>query len=507
MSPLVLLITLSVSFVLLGLRVWFTNARAPHQLPPGPPGHFLYGNLREFKSPQRWKIFTKWRELYGGLVHIRVLRRSVVIVNDLQSAVGILTKQSGATAGRPRFVMACELMGFDTATATSQPNEFHRKMRRYMVPALHPRNFSERHPIVAEERDMLLKKLEFAPWDFSQHLRRAVASVVLRFAYSHTVAEDHDPLVELINKSLDSVSVALSSTYLVEFLPILRYIPQWFPGAKFKAQAREWAKIRRESIEAPFSAVRGKMERGVIEPSFLQRLLDKRSQSEGWDSERVQAMKYAAGSLYTAGSDTTVSALSTFVLTMLLFPDKQRKAQQELDTVLGPGRMPELHDRDSLVYVGALVMEVLRWHPVLPLGNTLACAVETRADRVHIAIAHVATEDVIHEGYKIPKGTTLLPNIWSMSRDATMYPSPNEFLPERFLPKSCGGLHDQPAVDPNDFVFGFGRRVCPGQTLATESLWLFAASILARFEILPWVDEVTGLPVPPEGTYRDGTIA
>ncbi|KAF8761745.1 cytochrome P450 [Rhizoctonia solani] len=487
MSPLVLLITLSVSFVLLGLRVWFTNARAPHQLPPGPPGHFLYGNLREFKSPQRWKIFTKWRELYGGLVHIRVLRRSVVIVNDFQSAVGILTKQSGATAGRPRFVMACELMGFDTATATSQPNEFHRKMRRYMVPALHPRNFSERHPIVAEERDMLLKKLEFAPWDFSQHLRRLCRSSL---AYSHTVAEDHDPLVELINKSLDSVSVALSSTYLVEFLPILRYIPQWFPGAKFKAQAREWAKIRRESIEAPFLVVRGKMERGVIEPSFLQRLLDKRSQSEGWDSERVQAMKYAAGSLYTAGSDTTVSALSTFVLTMLLFPDKQRKAQQELDTVLGPGRMPELHDRDSLVYVGALVMEVLRWHPVLPL-----------------AIAHVATEDVIHEGYKIPKGTTLLPNIWSMSRDVTMYPSPNEFLPERFLPKSCGGLHDQPAVDPNDFVFGFGRRVCPGRTLATESLWLFAASILTRFEILPWVDEVTGLPVPPEGTYRDGTIA
>ncbi|CAE6453716.1 unnamed protein product [Rhizoctonia solani] len=344
-------------------------------------------------------------------------------------------------------------------------------MRRYMVPALHPRNFSERHPIIADERDVLLRKLEFTPWDFSQHLRRAVASVVLRFAYSHTVAEDHDSLVELINRSLESVSLALSGTYLVEFLPILRYIPEWFPGARFKTQAREWASIRHESIEAPFLAIRNKMERGIFEPSFLQRLLEKRSPSEGWNTEGVQAMKYAAGSLYSAGSDT-------------------RKAQQELDTVLGPSRMPGFHDRDSLPYVGALVTEVLRWHPVLPL-----------------AIAHVATEDITHEGYKIPRGTTIMPNIWSMSRDANMYPNPDEFLPERFLPTSQGVLHNQPAVDPNEFVFGFGRRVCPGRTLATESLWLFAASILANFDILPWVDETTGLPILPQGTYGDGTIS
>ncbi|EUC65233.1 cytochrome P450 family oxidoreductase OrdA, putative [Rhizoctonia solani AG-3 Rhs1AP] len=489
MIPLVLFATLSAALLFLCLRAWFVNVRPPLRLPPGPPGHFLSGNLREFKSPQRWKTFARWRETYGGIVHVKVLKRSVIILNDLHSTLEILAKQSAVTAGRPRFVMACELMGFDTATATSQPNEFHRKMRRYMVPALHTRNFSERHPIIADERDNLLDKLEFTPWDFSQHLRRAVASVVLRFAYSHTVAEDHDPLVELINRSLESVSVALSSTYLVEFLPILRYMPEWFPGAAFKAQAREWATIRRESIEAPFLVVRNKMEAGIVEPSFLQRLLEARSPSEDWNSERVQAMKYAAGSLYTAGSDTTVSALSTFVLTMILSPDKQQKAQQELDTVLGPGMAPGFQDRDSLPYMGALVMEVLRWHPVLPL-----------------AIAHVATENIVYEDYTIPKGTTLLPNIWSMSRDATMYPNPNEFLPERFLSKSQGGLHDRPAIDPNEFVFGFGRRVCPGKTLATEILWIFAASILANFDILPWVDEVTGLPNLPEGTYGDGTI-
>ncbi|CUA73980.1 O-methylsterigmatocystin oxidoreductase [Rhizoctonia solani] len=489
MSPLVLLAALSAALIFLGLRAWLTYVHTPLRLPPGPSGHFLFGNLREFKSAQRWKMFARWRETYGDIVHVKVLKRSVVILNDFHSTLEILTKQSAGTAGRPRFVMACELMGFDTATATSQPNEFHRKMRRYMVPALHARNFSERHPIIADERDTLLNKLEFTPWDFSQHLRRAVASVVLRFAYSHTVAEDHDPLVELINRSLQSVSIALSSTYFVEFLPLLRYIPEWFPGARFKTQAREWAEIRRESIEAPFVVVRNKMEAGIIEPSFLQRLLEKRSPSEEWDSERVQAMKYAAGSLYAAGSDTTVSSLSTFVLTMVLFPDKQRKAQRELESVLGSGRMPEFQDRDSLPYVDALVKEVLRWHPVLPL-----------------AIAHVATEDIVHKEYIIPEGTTLLPNIWSMSRDETMYPNSNEFLPERFLPKSQGGLHARPAIDPTEFVFGFGRRICPGQTLATEVLWISAASILANFDILPWINEITGLPVFPEGIYGDGTI-
>ena len=80
---------------------------------------------------------------------------------------------------------------------------------------------------------------------------------------------------------------------------------------------------------------------------------------------------------------------------MALFPEAQRKAQEEIDRVVGTDRLPTFEDRENLPYVDALVKEALRWHPVVPMG-----------------VPHVTTEDDIYEGYFIPKGSILLPNIW-----------------------------------------------------------------------------------------------
>ncbi len=80
---------------------------------------------------------------------------------------------------------------------------------------------------------------------------------------------------------------------------------------------------------------------------------------------------------------------------MALHPEAQKKAQAELDAVVGPGRMPEFSDWKSLVYVDALIKEVLRWHTVAPFG-----------------LAHSTTADDELNGYFIPAGTVLLPNIW-----------------------------------------------------------------------------------------------
>ncbi|KAG8705663.1 hypothetical protein FRC09_002820 [Ceratobasidium sp. 395] len=286
---------------------------------------------------------------------------------------------------------------------------------------------------------------------------------------------------------MTTVSVALSgNSYLVDYIPLLKYIPDWFPGAAFKVQAREWERLRRQSIDVPFLEVKKKIELGIVQTCFLQSLLEKRHSLEEWDSEDVRIMKCAAGSLYTAGSDTTVSALSTFVLVMTLFPEKQRKAQLELDSILGLGRLPGFQDQDSLPYIGALISEVLRWHP--------GC--HTHAWKMSL------TRDTLS-----PKGRPFCRIFGeAMTRDASIYPNPEQFVPERFLLKSQGGMHEVPARCPTEFIFGFGRRACPGKFLAVESLWMFAASILATFDILPHVDETTGLPVLPRGTYGNGAI-
>jgi cytochrome P450 len=81
---------------------------------------------------------------------------------------------------------------------------------------------------------------------------------------------------------------------------------------------------------------------------------------------------------------------------MAQFPDVQRHAQAELDLVVGP-RLPTMNDRPNLPYVHALIKEVMRWHPVVPLG-----------------VPHMATEDDEYCGYRIPKGAVLIANIWSV---------------------------------------------------------------------------------------------
>lgn len=80
---------------------------------------------------------------------------------------------------------------------------------------------------------------------------------------------------------------------------------------------------------------------------------------------------------------------------MSIFPEAQRKAQEEIDQVVGQDRLPNVSDRPNLPYVEALVKEVLRWHPVAPMG-----------------LPHTSSEDDIAEGYFIPKDALLLANIW-----------------------------------------------------------------------------------------------
>ena len=80
---------------------------------------------------------------------------------------------------------------------------------------------------------------------------------------------------------------------------------------------------------------------------------------------------------------------------MVLYPDVQRKAQEEINRVVGTDRLPSFSDRENLPYIDAMVKEALRWHSVTPMG-----------------VVHSSSEDDMYEGYFIPKGSQILPNQW-----------------------------------------------------------------------------------------------
>jgi cytochrome P450 len=106
-------------------------------------------------------------------------------------------------------------------------------------------------------------------------------------------------------------------------------------------------------------------------------------------------VRNVAAIVYAAGSDTTSTAILTLILAMLLHPEMQCTAQAELDRVVGSSRLPTFQDKEHLPYIRCLVLECLRWHSAVPLG-----------------LVHIATQDDEYCGYRIPKGTSVMPNIW-----------------------------------------------------------------------------------------------
>ncbi|KAF9069316.1 cytochrome P450 [Rhodocollybia butyracea] len=111
----------------------------------------------------------------------------------------------------------------------------------------------------------------------------------------------------------------------------------------------------------------------------------------------------------------TMSSISSFLLAMVQNPDVQSKAQAEIDHVIGRDRLPTLEDRRSLPYVESVYREVMRMQPPLPLG-----------------LLHASIDDDFYRGYHIPKGCTVVTNLWAMGRDPDVYSEPDKFMPERF---------------------------------------------------------------------------
>jgi len=235
-------------------------------------------------------------------------------------------------------------------------------------------------------------------------------------------------------------------------------MPSWFPGAGFKRCARKWCPIVDNAIQSAFDKVKGELASGKAAPSVAANMISKLDEHS--TELDVFAAKGVPGSMYIAGTDTTVAAMETFILAMTLYPEVQRKAQAEIDRVVGNSRLPDYSDQDELPYVDAVLKEVLRWHPVTPLG-----------------LSHRVTKSDVYEGYYIPAGSIVIPIVWGMLHDPNIFTEPDRFNPERWFSPT---VPDYPIQ-----AFGFGARLCPGRFFARRSMWATIAGILAAFEIVP----------------------
>jgi len=225
------------------------------------------------------------------------------------------------------------------------------------------------------------------------------------------------------------------------------------------------------------------MKQGNTVTSFGSTLVEDEIAAGTLDELKEHDIKWTANSMYAASIDTTLTVITQFILALMTHPEVLSKAQKEIDTVMGTNRLPTFNDRPNLPYIDAIMSETFRWGVPIPLNPP-----------------HMLMEDDIYKGMFIPRGSLIFGNIWSMLRNEKIYPNPDAFYPERFLSKSQEGLEKGLNRDPRDYVFGFGRRRCPGANLVESSIWLLMACIIATTDITKATDE-RGNVVEPEVVY------
>ncbi|CAG5141571.1 uncharacterized protein ALTATR162_LOCUS969 [Alternaria atra] len=181
---------------------------------------------------------------------------------------------------------------------------------------------------------------------------------------------------------------------------------------------------------------------------------------------------------------------------MLLYLEAQKKAQRELDAVVGPDTIPSWGHLAKLPYLNAVAKETLRW---LPVG-------------LNGAIPYERSREDHYRGFRIPKGSTVILGVWAANHQEQDFPNPRDFIPERQV-QNTSIFASHSAATPRErggYSFGSGRRMCPGIHVATNNLLITTARILWTFDIRPTTangqeiqvdrdaiaDSAAGRPVP-----------
>jgi len=434
-------------------------------LPPGPPGLPFLGNLFQLDAKEPWLAFTRWKEIYGDIVYCKLLGQDIVVLNSHETAVELLDKRSANYSDRMWGSSMLQSYQLDDMIVFLPHDDKWRAHRRLLHQGLRQDAVKMYYPSQMQGALDLVENIKGSPEAYYTHIRRFTASVILRAVYDHRLDGDDDAVLRTLEEGIDLMNrnVVPVSAILSTMLPVLRYIPSWAPGGwRNAAQLRH---MIREMLDMPFASLEQRLASGEAGDCFGTNALERfRNTDKVKDFETI--VKDACGFLYLAGEETTASSLSVFILAMVLYPEVQKRAQDEIDIVVGTDRLPDFTDRPSLPYLEALYRETLRWRPVVPPG-----------------VPHVSTNDDIFQGHYIPKGTIIIANVWAMSQNPEIYPDPSAFKPERFFDQD-GNLND----DTVDYAFGFGRRICPGRHVASGSIWAAIANILASFRIEPAKD-------------------
>ncbi|KAJ3835522.1 cytochrome P450 [Lentinula raphanica] len=463
---------LNAIFVLFAIFFTLKAIKAFHlrsKLPPGPSGVPIFGNVFQLPQNQMWLAFDKWTKQYGPIFYLNIAGQDVIVLGHRKAATDLLDRRANAYSDRPELVVS-NLFAGGMHWALAQADGFWKKQRRRAYEALNGQTAKEYFPYQETESVILVDQLLTNPENFLEHFWRVSTSLNLSIIYgwSPVLDSNHPTILQLdiFNRRILEAAVP-NGSFWVEFKYFnwMKYLPAWMCSWRRYAEK----KFAHDSImlEGLSADVRKRMEAGDDSVCVAGKILE--------STESPFEAAWNSATIYSAGSETTSTQLAWFMQAVILYPEAQRRAHEELDRVVGSFRLPSFDDYEHLPYIRAMVKEILRWRPAGPFGE--------------FRIPHRLNQDDYYEGYFLPKGTICFPNLWSIHHDTELYGDDAEhFNPSRFL--NVDGIIESSIEDTKDeghFGFGFGK-----------SLFIHIAYMLWAFNITAEIDSngTTKLPDP-----------
>ena len=437
---------------------------------PGPKGLPFVGNLLQLDIKSPHAHLTEWARQYGGVYSINLMGDNWVMVSSYKALNGVLVKRGPEFANRPSSIFRINYgcygsnsnsliwSNHDSAYYNQVKQLVHQNMKQYstglqtieLVVTTMLRNFKEK-----------LDKREGKSFNPKADIYKFTLQSLLYFLIGKFIDEESGifkQCQEMERVYVTSFSMTGPGSELDAF-PWLRF----FNNRAYKLLTRGrdiltsvWDTMKPDILES-------------LDPNDVRCLLESMMVTAKDQKEEVIKdinFKTVIGDIVVAGTTTTFNTLSAFVNLMAHYPQVQDKLQKEVDKVVGSSRDVTIADRQDMPYTRATIHELNRFVSVVPLG-----------------LPHSTVRECQLEGATLPKGTNILPNVWSLHHDEKFWGDPWQFRPERFL-------DDQGMLLPADhdnrkhlIPFGAGSRVCVGEVFAMTRMFLYIASVLQHFTI------------------------
>ncbi|XP_067003245.1 probable cytochrome P450 303a1 [Anabrus simplex] len=486
----------AVLFVIILALLLYMDTRKPPNFPPGPPWLPVLGSALEIVRMRKKTGFLAGataelaRQYNSSLVGLRVGKDLQVVLCSYEAVREVLNREE--FDGRPKGIFY-ETRTWGVRRGVLLTDEtFWQEQRRFVLRHLRDLGFGRRtmSQLIEEESAELLasfrEKVMASPGGAVVPMNDTFGVAVLNTLWLMLAGIRYSPddieLKKLQNLLTDLFANIDMSGCLFSHFPLLRFIAPELSGYKqfMTIHQKVWHFLKNE-LEKHKNTLRPDYARDFMDV-YLQ-MLNSKDRKESFSESQLVAI---CMDLFMAGSETTTKTLAFGFFYLLLNPEVQRRAQAEIDAVVGRDRLPLLSDRPNLPYVDALSLESLRMFMGRGFG-----------------VPHRTLKDTELQGYHIPKDTMILCNFHITLMDKKTWGDPEAFRPDRFLDEE-GKLSVPEQFTP----FGLGKHRCMGENMAKANVFLFMATLLQNFNFsLPpdtppptteHIDGVTPSPKPFE---------